>query len=152
MVLHVEGTASRYQVNVHLFDVSAAGEPILLAVGTATTDVSPAQLTIPLTVTGRRVPVGHSLRLIVTNRDDQDIDPTDGHTPEQGLLRFIPFIEYSDNQIFFDSARPSSVTIPLIGASELSFASFQVPALGGIGLLALGLSMLGLGAVKLRRK
>ena len=152
VVLHVEGTASRYQVNVHLFDVSAAGEPILLAVGTATTDVSPAQLTIPLTVTGRRVPVGHSLRLEVTNRDDQDIDPTDGHTPEQGLLRFIPFIEYSDNQIFFDSARPSSVTIPLIGASELSFSSFQVPALGAIGLLALGLSMLGLGAVRLRKQ
>jgi len=150
--LYVEGTASRYQVNVHLFDVSPEGEPILLAVGTATPDVSPTQLTIPLSVTGRRVPVGHSIRLEITNRDDQDIDPTNGHTPELDELRFIPFIEYSDNQVFFDSARPSSVTIPLIGASELSFSSFQVPALGGIGLLALGLSMLGLGAVKLRRK
>jgi hypothetical protein len=28
----------------------------------------------------------------------------------------------------------------------------QVPAMGGIGLLALGLSMLGLGAARLRRK
>ena len=28
----------------------------------------------------------------------------------------------------------------------------NVPAMGGIGLLALGLSMLGLGAVRLRRK
>ena len=150
--LYVEGSASRYQVNVHLFDVSPEGEPILLAVGTATPDVSPTQLTIPLTVTGRRVPVGHSIRLEITNRDDQDLDPTNGHTPELDELRFIPFIEYSDNQVFFDSARPSSVTIPLIGASELSFASFQVPALGGFSLLALSLSMLGLGAVRLRKK
>ena len=34
--------------------------------------------------------------------------------------------------------------IPMVG--------FSVPAMGGIGLLALGLSMLGLGAVRLRRK
>jgi len=80
--LYVEGTASRYQVNVHLFDVSPAGEPILLAVGTATTDASPVEVTIPLSVTGRRVPAGHSIRLEITNRDDQDIDPTNGHTPE----------------------------------------------------------------------
>ncbi len=152
VVLHVEGTASRYQVNVHLFDVSAGGEPILLAVGTATTDASPAQLTIPLTVTGRRVPVGHSLRLEVTNRDDQDIDPTDGHTPEQGLLRFIPFLEYSDNEVFFDIARPSSITIPLINASGFSFSSYQVPTLGGMGFFALMLSMLSIGAARLRKK
>jgi hypothetical protein len=146
--LYVEGTASRYQVNVHLFDVSPEGEPILLAVGTATPDVSPTQLTIPLSVTGRRVPVGHSIRLEVTNRDDQDIDPTNGHTPEQELLRFIPFLEYSDNEVFFDIARPSSITIPLIDANALSFSVHEVPAIGGIGSLTLGLLMLGLGAVK----
>lgn len=142
--LYIEGTASRYQVNVHLFDVSPEGEPILLAVGTATPDVSPAQLSIPLSITGRRVPGGHSIRLEITNRDDQDIDPTNGYTPELDELRFIPFIEYSENQVFFDSARPSSVTIPLMGASELSFSSIEVPALGGIGLLVLGFSVLGL--------
>ena len=103
-------------------------------------------------MTGRRVPVGHSIRLEITNRDDQDLDPTNGHTPELDELRFIPFIEYSDNQVFFDSGRPSSITIPLINASGFSFSSYQVPTLGGIGLLALGLSMLGLGVVRLRKK
>ena len=150
--LYVEGTASRYQINVHLFDVSPEGEPILLAVGTATPDVSPTQLTIPLSVTGRRVPVGHSIRLEITNRDDQDLDPTNGHTPELDELRFIPIIDCGHRELYSDTARPSSVTIPLIGASELSFASFQIPAMSGIGLLALGLSMLGLGAVRLRKK
>lgn len=149
--LYVEGSASRYQVNVHLFDVSPEGEPILLAVGTATPDFSPAHLTIPLSVTGRRVPVGHRIRLEITNRDDQDIDPTNGYTPELDELRFIPLIEYSENKVFFDVGRPSSIEIPLIGASALSFDALNVPAMGGIGLAALGLSVLGLGAIRLRK-
>ncbi|MDB4420957.1 CocE/NonD family hydrolase [Pseudomonadales bacterium] len=150
--LYVEGTASRYQVNVHLFDVSPAGEPILLAVGTATTDASPAELTIPLSVTGRRVPAGHSIRLEITNRDDQDIDPTNGHTPELDELRYMPFVEYSENRVFFDTARPSSIAIPLINASGFSFSSYQVPTLGGMGFFALMLSMLSIGAARLRKK
>ena len=149
--LYVEGTASRYQVNVHLFDVSPAGEPILLAVGTATTDASPVELTIPLSVTGRRVPAGHSIRLEITNRDDQDIDPTNGHTPELDQLRYMPFVEYSENRVFFDAVRPSSITIPLIDAAALSFSVHEVPAIGGIGSLTLGLLMLGLSVISLAK-
>lgn len=149
--LYVEGTASRYQVNVHLFDVSPAGEPILLAVGTATTDASPVELTIPLSVTGRRVPAGHSIRLEITNRDDQDIDSTNGHTPELDQLRYMPFVEYSENRVFFDAVRPSSITIPLIDAAALSFSVHEVPAIGGIGSLTLGLLMLGLSVISLAK-
>ena len=39
-----------------------------------------------------------------------------------------------------------------LSALEALGINKQVPAMGGVGLLALGLSMLGLGAVRLRRK
>lgn len=39
-----------------------------------------------------------------------------------------------------------------LSALEALGINKQVPAMGGIGLLALGLSMLGLGAVRLRKK
>ena len=45
----------------------------------------------------------------------------------------------------------SNFTIALADYNEIATAK-NVPAMGGIGLLALGLSMLGLGAVRLRRK
>ena len=44
----------------------------------------------------------------------------------------------------------SNFTIALANYNEIATAK-NVPAMGGIGLLALGLSMLGLGAVRLRR-
>ena len=142
VTLHVAGTGSRYQVNAHLFDVSPTNEPTLLAVGTATTDLSPTTLTIPLSVTGRRIPAGHRLRLEITNRDDQDIDPTDGHTPESGALRYIPFLEFSSNTVFFDVARPSSVEIPLVGSAVLPIAP-PVPSFSMWGMVFLGLGITG---------
>jgi hypothetical protein len=74
--LEVSGTASRYQVNVHLYDQQDGDDPLLLAFGTATAATSPAVVDVPLSLTGRRVPAGHRLRLEVTNRDDQDVDYT----------------------------------------------------------------------------
>ena len=142
VALHVAGTGSRYRVNAHLFDVSPTNEPTLLAVGTATTDLSPTTLTIPLSVTGRRIPAGHRLRLEITNRDDQDIDPTDGHTPESGALRYIPFLEFSSNTVFFDVARPSCVEIPLVGSAVLPIAP-PVPSFSMWGMVFLGLGMTG---------
>ena len=56
---------------------------------------------------------------------------------------------YGDNDNGYDSG--SAYILPLssyLNTSEL----INVPAMSGIGLLALGLSMLGLGAVRLRRK
>ena len=38
------------------------------------------------------------------------------------------------------------------GQNLMTAEEVQIPAMGGIGLLALGLSMLGLGAVRLRKK
>ena len=153
VTLHVEGTGSRYQVNVHLFDMSPADERLLLAVGTATTDTSPDQLTIPLSVTGRRVPAGHRLRLEITNRDDQDVDPTDGYTVGGGTLRFIPFLEFSTNQVFFDVARPSSITLPLVGSAELAFGkAAPTLSIGGLTALAMGLAGVGSGWLHSRRR
>ena len=151
VTLHVEGTGSRYQVNAHLFDVSPANEPTLLAVATATTELSPTVLTLPLSVTGRRVPAGHRLRLEITNRDDQDVDPTNGHTPESDVLRYIPFLEFSSNNVFFDVARPSSVTIPLVGSAELPIAP-SVPAVSVVGLVFLTLGTMGLAGWQIRRR
>jgi hypothetical protein len=98
------------------------------------------------------VPAGHSIRLEITNRGGQDIDSTNGHTPELDQLRYMPFVEYSENRVFFDAVRPSSITIPLIDAAALSFSVHEVPAIGGIGSLTLGLLMLGLSVVRLRKK
>lgn len=151
VTLHVEGTGSRYQVNVHLFDVSPSDEPILLAVGTATTDTSPTLLTIPLSVTGRRIPAGHRIRLEITNRDDQDVNPTNGHTPELDRLRFIPFLESSSNKVFRDASRPSSVTVPLVGISNLPVTSLA-PNLSSLGLAALTAGVAGLAVWRLRRR
>ena len=153
VTLHVEGTGSRYQLNVHLFDLSPSSERILLAVGTATTDTSPNELTIPLSVTGRRVPAGHRLRLEITNRDDQDVDPTDGYTVGGGTLRFIPFLEFSTNQVFFDVARPSSISLPLVGSAELAFGkAAPTLSIGGLTALAMGLAGVGSGWIHSRRR
>ncbi len=115
--LHVTGTASRYQVNAHLFDVSDSDDPVLLAFGTAMLDSSPAVASITLSVTGRRIPAGNRLRLEITNRDSQDLN----HDNDYGFnqLRFVPFFEYSTTSVFHDNVRPSSLTVPLLGATEL---------------------------------
>ncbi len=115
--LHVSGSASRYQVNAHLFDISDSDDPVLLAFGTAMLDSSPAVASITLSVTGRRIPPGNRLRLEITNRDSQDVN----HTNDYGFnqLRFVPFFEYSTTSVFHDNVRPSSLTVPLLGATEL---------------------------------
>ncbi len=146
--LYVEGSGSRYQINAHLYDVSPQDEPILLAAGTTTTNLSPTQLTISLSATGRRVPAGHRLRLEITNRDDQDVDYSNGYAPESGVLRFVPFLEYSENKVFFDASRPSSITIPILDASELELNAFEIPLLPWIGSTA---TLIILGAIGMRK-
>ena len=54
-----------------------------------------------------------------------------------------PYNNDSDNDGLLDGNDPE----PLVPEAE----DFNIPAMGGIGLLALGLSMLGLGAVRLRK-
>ena len=151
VTLHVAGTGSRYQVNVHLLDVSPNGTAVLLAVGTATPDTSPTELTIPLTITGRRIPAGHRLRLEITNRDDQDVDPTNGYTPEFGKIRFLPFFEFSANTVFYDAIRPSSVTLPLLGSAELVIGP-AVPALSPFGLMSVVVGLASSGIWLLRKR
>ena len=51
-----------------------------------------------------------------------------------------------------DPNDPSDGDQAELSALEALGINKQVPAMGGLGLLALGLSMLGLGAVRLRRK
>ena len=142
--LYVEGTGSRYQVNAHLFDVSPGGTPVTLAFASATTDTSPTTLDLDLSVTARRIPAGHQIRLEITNRDDQDVDPTNAFSPETDTLRYLPFFELSANQVFRDAARPSSLTLPLIGASSLPLAP-AVPALSPGARALLSLALLGAG-------
>ena len=117
--LELSGTGSRYQVNVSLFDQLDGADPLLLAGGSATLDHSPAVIDIPLSLTARRVPAGHRLRLEISNRGDQDVDYTDGYSPETDALRYIPFFELSDTSIHQDATRPSSLTLPLIGRGTL---------------------------------
>lgn len=119
VTLHLEGTASRYQANVHLYDLPPASDKVLLSFGTVTTSASPATETVTLSVTGRRLPAGHSLRLEITNRDDQDVDHSDGYQPQSGQLRYTPFFEHSTTRVFHDVGRPSSLSVPLIGRSDL---------------------------------
>lgn len=126
--LELSGTGSRYQVNVHLYDVLDGGDPLLLSTTTATLGVSPAVLDVPMGLTARRIPVGHRLRLEITNRDDQDVDPTDAFSPQTGALRTIPFFEDSTTSIFQDPVRPSSLTVPLIGRSSLPLPGVCDPA------------------------
>jgi hypothetical protein len=117
--LHVASTGSRYQLNVHLYDAQDGQDPILLAYGTSTRDASPATVDVDLTVTARRLPAGHRLRLEITNRDDQDVDPSDGFSPGGGELRYVPFFQPSTTRVFHDDVRPSSLTLPLIGRDTL---------------------------------
>jgi hypothetical protein len=139
--LQVAGTGSHYQVDVHLYDVADGSDPLLLAYGTATLDATPADVTIPLSLTGRRLAAGHRVELELANRDDQDIDYTDGFTPNGGQMRYIPFFEYSTTDVFHDVARVSSLTLPLIAHDVLPVAGVvcapapragcRLPALAG---------------------
>lgn len=117
--LEVSGTGSRYQVNVHLYDQEDGEDPLLLATSSAVPSTSPAIVETPLSLTARRVPAGHRLRLEVTNRDDQDLDYTNGYAPQTETLRHIPFFELSTTAVHQDVVRPSSLTLPLIGRSSL---------------------------------
>jgi hypothetical protein len=57
------------------------------------------------------------------------------------------------NQLFCWSINDGVDTTGMFDNSDARFCEdINVPAMGGIGLLALGLSMLGLGAVRMRRK
>ena len=123
VTLHVSGTASRYQVNVHLYDIGPSDEKVLLAYGTSMLDESPAVAEISLSLTARRLPAGHSLRLEATNRDDQDLDHSNGFQANGNQLRYTPFFEYSDTRVYHDASRPSSLRIPLIGRSDLPLGS-----------------------------
>ena len=92
-----------------------------------------------------------SFRIRATvSRDDQDVDPTDGHTPESGVLRYIPFLEFSSNTVFRDVTRPSSVTIPLVGSAGLPIGP-AVPSVSMRGLLSMTLGMMGLAFWTIRR-
>lgn len=117
--LELAGTGSRYQVNVHLYDQLDGDDPLLLSTTSATLDVSPAVIDVPLALTARRVPAGHRLRLEITNRDDQDLDYTNVFNPSAETLRHIPFFEDSTTSIFQDAVRTSSLTVPLIGRANL---------------------------------
>lgn len=145
--LEVAGTGSRYQVNVHLYDLSDTDAPILLAWGSATPSASPVTLDVALSLTARRVPAGHRLRLEITNRDDQDLDYTDGFQPGSDALRYIPFFELSTTDVFQDAARPSLLTLPLLGRDALPLpgvacdpaprAGCRLPAVAGASPLTL---------------
>jgi hypothetical protein len=117
--LELSGTGSRYQVNVHLYDVQDGSDPLLIATTTATPSTSPTVVDVPMSLTARRVPAGHRLRLEVTNRDDQDLDYTNGFDPSSETLRHIPFFELSTTSVFQDVARPSSLTVPIVGRTSL---------------------------------
>lgn len=81
--------------------------------------MSPTVVDVPMSLTARRVPAGHRLRLEITNRDDQDLDYTNGFNPSSETLRHIPFFALSTTEIVQDVARPSSLTVPVIGRSTL---------------------------------
>lgn len=117
--LELSGTGSRYQVNVHLYDVQDGFDPLLIATTTATVATSPTVIDVQMSLTARRVPAGHRLRLEVTNRDDQDLDYTNGFNPSSETLRHIPFFELSTTSVFQDVARPSSLTVPVVGRTSL---------------------------------
>ena len=70
--------------------------------------------------------------------DDSDSD---------GVSDWIELIVGTDPHDASDAQEALSRGQNLMTAEEI-----QIPAMGGIGLLALGLSMLGLGAVRLRKK
>jgi hypothetical protein len=117
--LELAGTGSRYQVNVHLYDAQDGFDPLLIGTTSATVGTSPTVVDIALSLTARRVPAGHRLRLEITNRDDQDLDYTNGFNPSSETLRHIPFFELSTTQISQDVLRPSSLTLPLVGRTAL---------------------------------
>jgi len=126
--LELAGTGSRYQVNVHLYDVVAGDDPLLLSTTSATLGTSPAVIDVPMALTARRVPAGHRLRLEVTNRDDQDLDYTNVFNPSAETLRHIPVFEDSTTSIFQDALRVSSLTVPLIGRGNLPLPGACDPA------------------------
>jgi len=123
--LELSGTGSRYQVNVHLYDQQDGQDPLLLATTSATAGTSPTVVDLTMSLTARRIPAGHRLRLEVTNRDDQDLDYTNGYTPEQETLRHIPFFELSTTEIHHDVARPSSLTLPLVDRTTLPLPGIE---------------------------
>jgi len=75
---------------------------------------------------------------------DLDIDGDGIDNLSEASLGTNPYNNDSDDDGLLDGNDPE----PLVPQSE----GVDIPAIGGIGLLALGLSMLGLGAVRMRRQ
>jgi hypothetical protein len=112
----VNGTAiDRYQLNVHLEEVSPTGDVLLLSHDTFTVRKAKqpgiGQVSIQLSTTGRRVPAGHRLRLSITNLDAQ---ATAVLVPTLRFIRYLPEFEPSTTSVFREAARPSAIMIPLI--------------------------------------
>lgn len=138
VTLYVDGTASRYQINVHLTDENpATGDSLLLSYGTFLVDkaLNPAGATLDfdLSMTGRRVSAGHELALRITNVDIQETDPLLPYTE----IRYIPYFENGVTQIFHAPGKISSVTVPIFEGSvvfkvEDVWVDFGVPS-GGAG-------------------
>ena len=82
----------KYQVNVHLYDVAPDGKARFLSWATLTELGAgrSARQQLDMSVTGRRVEVGHRLRLEFTNLDAQEIEP--GEDP---IVRHMPIFEPS---------------------------------------------------------
>tara|TARA_A100001015_G_scaffold293864_1_gene370967 strand:+ start:387 stop:1664 length:1278 start_codon:yes stop_codon:yes gene_type:complete len=82
---------------------------------------------------------------LITNDGSQDDYFGQSISIENGTI--LIGAPYADDESNSDSGSSYFYTIPQIDIIEE-----QIPAMSGIGLLALGLSMLGLGAVRLRKK
>jgi len=91
-----------------------------------------------------------------------ETDNTDANVSQNNIVTFIEtapadsdldgIIDSIETAAGTSNSDPSDGDQAELSALEALGINKQVPAMGGIGLLALGLSMLGLGAVRLRRK
>ena len=91
-----------------------------------------------------------------------ETDNTDANVSQNNIVTFIEtapadsdldgIIDSIETAAGTSNSDPSDGDQAELSALEALGINKQVPAMGGIGLLALGLSMLGLGAVRLRRQ
>lgn len=111
--LFVDGTASKYQVNVHLTDDAPNGDRRLLAWGTylvnKATYPDGAELAWDLSYTGRRIVKGHRLGLSISNIDLEVLVPS-----EPALLRHLPYFEPGEVSVHFSATKPSQISVPII--------------------------------------
>ena len=112
--LWVDGTASHYQVNVHLIDEDRGGNGQLLSYATYLVKKADhpdgALLDLEMSLTGRRIHRGHRLCLKLTNLDVQVI----GDDPEAPILRYLPYFEDNVTTVYHDALRPSSISVPIL--------------------------------------